>query len=251
MKKLFVLVLALACVFSFASCGEETAYELYSNAVKALEEANGYEAEMKTTYDITFGEEKQSSSITFVTKQNGNDFYFAAKDSEILPFESLTYVDGVFYMNADGKKTKVTVSIDELMEEYKSMLPEMDEMLDLPELTEEEMKEIVITEEDGIRSFTVNLDKSDVAGLLGDMFEDAEMGAEATETNVKMSISFDKKGNLNGFKFDIEMSITVPVVGEMAYEITMEMTFKDLGKAPTISAPADAADYVEVEADAE
>lgn len=244
MKKLLVLVLALACVFSFASCGEKTPYELYSNAVEALKEAEGFEFEMKTSYDITFGTEKQSDSITYIAKQNGNNFSFEAKDADILPFESMTYVDGVFYVNADGEKSKMTLNLDELQEKFKDLIPDTEDTLDLPELTEEDLKDVEITTEDGISSFTVKLDKADIAGLLGSITDDLDLG-EASEVNVELSISFDKKGNLEGFKFDIEMKLELPIIGEAGYAMEIEIDFKDFGKAPTISAPADAADYVE------
>lgn len=244
MKKLLILVLALACVFSMASCGEKTAHELYSNAVKMLKEAEGVEFEMKTSFDMTLGTNTQSSSVTYAAKQNGNNFSFEVKDAEIIPFESMAYVDGVFYLNANGKKIKETLNMDELLEEFKDLIPETEDTFDLPELTEEDLKDIEFTVENGIRSFSVKLDKSDIKDLLGSLTEGMDLG-EASTVDAELSVSFDKKGNLNGFKFDIKMGITAPVVGEMSCEMEIEVNFKDFGKAPTITAPADAADYVE------
>ena len=39
---------------------------------------------MKTSYDITFGTEKQSDSITYIAKQNGNNFSFEAKGKYVI-----------------------------------------------------------------------------------------------------------------------------------------------------------------------
>ena len=117
-------------------------------------------------------------------------------------------------------------------------------MLDLPELTKEELKNIEFNVKNGIRSFTVKLDKSDIDGLLGSLAESIDL-SEVGNVNAELSVSFDKTGNLHGFKFDIELGITAPFVGEMSCEIEIEINFKNFGNAPTITAPADAADYVE------
>ena len=43
-RRIFALLLAVICVFTLASCKKDTAASLYADATKAIEEANGYEA---------------------------------------------------------------------------------------------------------------------------------------------------------------------------------------------------------------
>ena len=240
MKKLLALLLALVFVFSIASCGkDETPFELYQKATKAITEANGFECIMKTTSKYTMGEETQSTDVTYNVKQNGNDLALSVSGAEYIDFDSVIYKDGILYISAGNSKIKMEMNLEEFQDEISDIIPDLDEAVELPALTADDLKDVQFTEKDGVRSFTVNLNKDQLTALFDDMV------AELTETSLfdaKLTMSFDKKGNLKAF--EIALSMGMEMMGyEMEYEVAISMEFINLGKAPTINAPADAGDY--------
>ena len=240
MKKLFALVLALVCIFSIAACGKEaTPFELYQKATKAIEEANGFDCIMKTTSSYKMGEETQSTDVTYNVKQNGNDLAITVSGADYIDFDSAIYKDGILYISAADSKIKTEMNLEELDDSLFRIIPDLDDAVELPELTAENLKDVQLTKKDGVTSFTVTLNKEQLTALFD------EMVAELTETSLfdaKLTMSFDKKGNLKAF--EIALSMGMEVMGtEMEYEVAISMEFINLGKAPTINAPADAGDY--------
>lgn len=237
-KRILVLLLAVACLFSLASCKKDTAASLYTGAMTAMEEMNAMDAKMTMKMSMKMGDETNDTDIEMKIKTNGNNMIMESEGSTI------TYVDGVVYANlGEGIKYKSTVTAEEFEKEYGSVSD-----IEFPELTEEKLKEIELVEEGELRSFSVTIDpatmKEYVTKLLGDVMGGGDDMPEFTFSNIDMKATFDKDDNLT--KVDMKFSLTYSIMGtdvEMSMDMTYE--FNPITTAPVIAAPADAADYKE------
>ncbi len=237
-KRILVLLLAVVCLFSFASCKKDTAASLYTDAMTAMEEMNAMDAKMTIKMSMKMGDETQDQDIEMKIKANGNNIYMETEDAKI------TYVDGVVYMNyGEDSKYKSTVSVEDFEKEYGSVSD-----IEFPELTEEKLKDIELVEDGDNRSFTVTLDaatmKDYMTKLLGDVMGGGDDMPDLTFSNIDMKATFDKDDNLT--KMNMKFSLTYSIMGtdvEMSMDLTYE--FNPITTAPTIVAPTDAADYEE------
>ena len=237
-KRILVLLLAVVCLISFASCKKDTAVSLYTGAMTAMEETNAMDAKMTIKMSMKMGDETQDQDIVMNIKANGNNIYMETEDAKI------TYVDGVVYMNyGEHSKYKSTVSVEDFEKEYGSVSD-----IEFPELTEEKLKEIELVEDGDNRSFTVTMDaatmKDYMTKLLGDVMGDSDDMPELNFSDIDMTATFDKDDNMT--KMNMKFSLTYSIMGtdvEMSMDLTYE--FNPITTAPTITAPADAADYEE------
>ena len=237
-KRILVLLLAVVCLVSFASCKKDTAASLYTGAMTAMEEMNAMDAKMTIKMSMKMGDETQDQDIVMNIKANGNNIYMETEDAKI------TYVDGVVYMNyGEDSKYKSTVSVEDFEKEYGSVSD-----IKFPELTEEKLKEIELVEEGEFRSFSVTIDpatmKDYMTKMIGDVMGGGDNMPEFTFSNIDMKATFDKDDNLT--KVDMKFSLSADIAGQKL-EMSMDMTyeFNPITTAPTITAPADAADYKE------
>lgn len=248
MKKIVALLLVLTFVFSFAACNSnETAYELYSKASKALAETKNVELNLSMETKSTIGTQLQENVIGYTVKQSGDNFAFVMNpDTKFAPFNSISYVDGVLYLDSNDGKFKQTTTLEELKDEFKDLLPDTEDMLVLPTLTEEKLKDIQLEKNDGLRSFSIKLDKTEASSILGSLGDgdiESTFGADA-DFDITLNISFNDKGILEEFTFNIKMGATF-MEQELSLEFNIKADFVDFGSTPTVTAPADAADYVE------
>ena len=242
MKRILIITLALLCIFSFSACGKDNAYDLYSDATKKLEEANGGEFNMTTKTTVTVAGKTESYEIKMNVKTNGNNMTITSEDSEIMPFTSATYIDGVLYMETDAGKIKSTVSLEDLDDELGSF-GTTNTVEQLPDLTEDKLKDIELTEEDGIRSFTTTLTMDELKPMMEGMGMDFDEMPEGLTFTATIKVSFDKKDNMTGYSLSINMGMTEDEY-TISYVFDIACDFVNPGTAPTITAPADAADYV-------
>ncbi len=236
-NRILVLLLAVVCLFSFASCKKDTAASLYTGAMTSMEELNAMDAKITIKMSAKIGGETETEDIEMKIKSNGNNMYMESEDSKI------TYVDGVLYMDlGDDMKYKTEVSAEDFNKQYGSMANS-----DFPELTEEKLKDVELTEDGDNRSFTVTLDaatvKSFVDSMLGSMMGEDD-SLELDISDITMTATFDKDDNLT--KLNMKMKVAYELDGlDEPIEMDMDMTydFTVITAAPAITAPADAADY--------
>ena len=244
--RIIALLLAVICVFALASCKKDTAASLYADATKAIEEANGYEANVSIKMTMEFGGETQNMDMDMSMKANGDSVY-VSMDLDAIGSTTITYVDGTMYMLAGDEKTKATVSLEDFKKDYGSMMT----TTELPELSEEALKDVELVEDGDNRSFTVTLDAATmqtyVNELMGGVMGTGE-GEDAVNFDIKSIVltpTFDKDGNMIKANLKMDISYEMDVLGEMKISMDMTMDFVNPGKAPTITAPADADAYVE------
>ena len=246
-KRILILVLALACLFSLASCKKETAYSLLNEADAALEAANGLEATVTIDMKMTEDGESEEQSISMDLKVNGENMAMViAMDMYGETMEiPVVYVDGVMYMEQSDTKIKMEVSAEDFGAEYGSM-----GNVELPELTEEALKDVEIKKDGDTKSFTVSLDNEAAMEILGESLLAAVMGSveDVKVDQFDITFTFTKDNTLS--KMTMAMVLLPADEGEedASLEATMTYEFKNLGTAPTIEAPADADEYLDMTA---
>lgn len=244
--RIFALLLAVICVLTLASCKKDTAASLYADATKAMEEANGYEANVSLKMTMEMAGETQNMDMDMSMKANGDSVY-VSMDLDGIGSTTVTYVDGTMYMLAGDEKTKATVSLEDFKKDYGSMMT----TTELPELSEEALKDVELVEDGDNRSFTVTLDAATMQTYVNELMGGVMGSSEDTDMpdfdikSIVLTPTFDKDGNMIKANLKMEVSYEMDMIGEMKITMDMTMDFVNPGKAPTITAPADADAYVE------
>ena len=240
-KRILVLLVAILCLVSFASCKKDTPESLYNSAMTAMEEAEGFEAKATIKMDMKMGSINNSTSIEMDIKANGNNMAINMEDYDIV------YIDGVMYMDmgAEMGKMKMEISVEDFLEEYGMTMNSSD----FPTLAKEKFENVELTENGDVRSFTLTLDSKDIKEIIDQTV--ASMVGEDTEadfSDIAMTLTFDKDDNLIEYIIKFKMKYAEPLVGEMDMDFEMIYEFPNPGTVPTITAPSDAADYEEMDA---
>ncbi len=235
MKKTLSLILSvILCVLCLVSCGgneANSAYDLYNNAMKAYE--NGIDLKLTMTMDIA-GEKVE----TVMNMKGGKDAYEIQMEVEGMAVNAV-YVDGVMYMDMDlgelggVQKFKQELSLEEFMTEAGAS------GTDMPELTDEMLKDIPVETKNGKKTFTVKLDGEEYAQLIESFAGQLDAGAKMGD--ITLTCSFKDSGALE----TLVMSADATIESETA-KIEVKMEFNSIGKAPSISAPADADSYTDM-----
>ena len=240
-KRILVLLVAILCLVSFASCKKDTPESLYTAAKTAMDEAEGFEAKATIKMDMKMGSTSNSTTVEMDVKKNGNNMAINMEDYDIV------YVDGVMYMDMGKEmgKFKMELSLEDFLDEYGMTMNSSD----FPKLTEDDFKDIELKEDGDVRSFTLTLDAKDIKEIVdetvGSMVEE---GTDVDYSDISLTLTFDKDDNLLDYSLKLKMAYTQELVGEMSMDIEMRYEFENPGKIPTVSAPSDAADYEELEA---
>jgi len=248
-KSILILVLALACLFSFASCKKETPYSLLNDANEKLEAAKGLEAKVTVDMKIIAEDGTDDQSFSMDLKVNGSDIDMLIKiDLFDLSIETpIRYVDGVMYMEEFGQKYKMEISADEFGVEYGSM-----GRITLPELTEEALKDIKLERDGDTKFFTVSIDQETSKKLLNEsllvsiMNDVDDITEHAKIDKLDLTFTFSQDNTLSKMTM---VTVLLPTEEEDAgttLEATTIYEFKNIGTAPTIEAPADADEYVDM-----
>ena len=241
-KRILLVLLAVVCIFSFAACKKDTPQSLFENAEKTLSELKGYEAKMTMITKTDIAGTKNTTEMEMNMKVNGNNLEMTVEDETVL------YVDGFMYMDmGEMGKYKIAMSLEEMQEEIGMGT----NPADLPKLDEEDFKDVELVVDGDNRSFTVKLDEETIKEYLGSALSDlTEEGIEATFSNMEFSATFDKNDNLTKMSVKLDMTADLGELGgEMSMGLEVVIEFVNVGTVPTVSAPADAAEYEEMDMD--
>lgn len=230
-KKILSLAIALVLCVSLVSCGlgdKLTAFGLYSKAVKDFAKAGGYEADSTITMDMQILKLSMGMNI----KQNGkNSSIVTSMDGETI--STITTVDGVIYSDTAGYKVK-------------SALPGTDTEVKnevLPDLASALFDDIEIEEDGENKKITLNIDDKTFSEMMKNSGSGDALGAASFKDAV-MTMTFDKDDQLSVIILSGSAEISESgVTMSMGFEMTQ--TIINYGKAPTITVPEDADEYIE------
>lgn len=240
-RRILVLLLAVCCMLSLASCFKDTPQSLYENAKEALAEVTRYEAKITTISTTKYGSEQPTTDqIVMDLKVDGNNMQMTVDGETVL------YVDGMMYLAAGDEKIKVAVSAENL----EKNLGMQTDASDMPELSKEMLKDVELVENGENRTFTVTLDEQTLKNYMGSSLDNMTEDAEVTFSNATFTATFDKDDNLVKMSVKFDMALSLGELGSMSMTTESIIEFVKIGDdLPAITAPADAASYEEISSD--
>ncbi len=114
-------------------------------------------------------------------------------------------------------------------------------------LTEEQLKDIVMTEKDGVSTFELTLSGEQLLASYKDLAEGMAEGMAVSAENIrdaKVTVSL-KDGYVLSEGVTFAMTLTEESVGEVTIEVVMNATYQNLGTAVTVQAPNGYEEYEE------
>ena len=230
----FVMIICLG-ILSGCSAGKTfSAYEMYEQSVKVINEAGGFKAE--SSVEFLYPASGYSYTVSSGADVNGDNWYLRLYESDIDWQLDMYVVDGIMYLTDGYDKIRFKAGEGErapAIEEY------------LPELTYELLENVEVEKNDDGFFFaiepTVYILKAAFDGELSEFVNN-----EYVFANSVMTFSFDKNGIITGILYSGEV-IGDFSIDETTINISAECVFTDAGTAPDVSAPADAAEYETLE----
>ena len=222
-KRVAAFLMAAVMVLSLSGCelfARKTAYDLYSGAVNAMNEAGGFEADCKISVATSVASMDMSFDFKVNIQMNGENakiYIDYVDDTEMVT----SLFDGYTYLEiGDEIKFKVKNEDDEFM---------ADEGI-LPTLTEEMLEEVELVEnEDGSTSFTVEVSYEDAENLLNL----TEEGMEVVPGSIMLSMTFDENDVIKSMKLEFDVNMEEEGVAYTGTE-SVECEFVNVGTAPEI-----------------
>lgn len=222
-KRVAAFLMAAVMVLSLSGCelfARKTAYDLYSGAVNAMNEAGGFEADCKISVATSVASMDMSFDFKVNIQMNDDDVKISLdylNDTEVVT----AMVDGYTYLELGDIKFKTqTEDGDE----------PMDNEVILPTLTEEMLEEVELVEnEDGSTSFTVEVSYEDAENLLNL----TEEGMEVVPGSIMLSMTFDENDVIKSMKLEFDVTMEEEGVAYTGTE-SVECEFVNVGTAPEI-----------------
>ena len=238
-----ILLLALACVLSLASCYSGSPHHLYNDFLQTLEETGGMSATTRTVISYKIGDEVNRLDTSLTVRYNGDRLYVFSNEVESI------YTDGTMYMSHEGSKLKKQSSFAEF-EKYAGL---SSIYLQFPEISKEAVKKTMLTESGDSRFFTVKLDPTAMQEFALDVYRkllyvenDTEL-ADVTVSAVVVTPTFDRDGNIAKLHVKCEYRQSFTESNHIDVTIDMYYAFVDFGTAPNVEAPADADAYLTID----
>lgn len=223
-KRVAAFLMTAVMVLSLSGCelfARKTAYDLYSGAVNAMNEAGGFEADCKISVATSVASVDMSIDFNMNMQMNGENakiYIDYVDDTEMVT----SLFDGYTYLEiGDEIKFKVKNEDDD---EFMA-----DEGI-LPTLTEEMLEEVELVEnEDGSTSFTVEVSYEDAENLLNL----TEEGMEVVPGSIMLSMTFDENDVIKSMKLEFDVTMEEEGVAYTGTE-SVECEFVNVGTAPEI-----------------
>lgn len=255
MKKTISVLIAALLLFTLCSCGELSAYQLYTNAQqKAEENKDNFEVNTLITLKLKTDESDKAIEKEYGVhvKKDGDNISSVVKTDigmGITVESELVYSDGFVYAKVMGVKAKIKTDIEKFESDY-TFENDM-----TPLFSEEDLKAVkVIKNEDGLREMklTVSSEKinksiyesveqmMNAAMLLyGSTLGDENVEAEFSDINV--TVVFDADGNFKNV--DMSFSLTAEVFSKtVSASVTAEIEYLDFGST-SVEVPDDVENY--------
>lgn len=234
-KRVAAFLMAAVMVLSLSGCelfARKTAYDLYSGAVNAMNEAGGFEADCKISVATSVASMDMSFDFKVNIQINDDDVKISLdylNDTEVVT----AMVDGYTYLELGDIK-------------FKTQTEDGDEPMDnegiLPTLTEEMLEEVEMVEnEDGSTSFTVEVSYEDAENLLNL----TEEGMEVVPGSIMLSMTFDENDVIKSMKLEFDVSMEEEGVAYTGTE-SIECEFVNVGTAPEIKLNYPEDEYIDM-----
>ncbi len=235
-KRVAAFLMTAVMVLSLSGCelfARKTAYDLYSGAVNAMNEAGGFEADCKISVATSVASVDMSIDFNMNMQMNGENakiYIDYVDDTEMVT----SLFDGYTYLEiGDEIKFKVKNEDDD---EFMA-----DEGI-LPTLTEEMLEEVELVEnEDGSTSFTVEVSYEDAENLLNL----TEEGMEVVPGSIMLSMTFDENDVIKSMKLEFDVSMEEEGVAYTGTE-SIECEFINVGTAPEIKLNYPEDEYIDM-----
>lgn len=244
--RMLALLTALLCLFALSSCAQPTPYELITDAGEQLSAANGYEINATVNMSTTIGGEDMLVTVDMDMKSNNDNYAMdlavhLSEETDDMEF-GVVYADGVAYVTDGDTKSRFTLTAEQLEEELG-----VSASFELPTLTEEQLSDVKLVKEGDSSTFTVTLSGEEVNQFMENMGAVTSMTGMVGEMSfgdMTLVYTFDQDSRLTSLAADV--TVTVDSNGEeMSMDMEMTFDFVNIGTTPTITAPADAADYTD------
>ena len=253
MKKIFLILMTVLLAAAFCSCGELTAYQLYTAAAeKAEENKDNFETDVKLTVTVNgFGEDATTVAYGIHEKVDGDNISAVISTDSLLgiPVSSnVVYIDGYVYMDVLGTKLKSPMTLEKFTDTYSC-----DEDY-IPAFDATDLKDVKVEKsEDGLRAvrLTVSADKINsaisekanelIVGAAALSGKTAESDLDITISDVTVAISFDNSGYFKTIKTGFSISAALAGKTVLA-DVVSEIEYLDFG-ATSVELPDEAENY--------
>ena len=252
-KRIGILAAGAAMAFGLFGCGEKemTAYERYEAVQKQIREAGGME------YDTDSNIKMKMSGIGIDLDMDMKTILEGEMSSEDLKFYTelgmnflgqeldmkMWYSDGLYYMNAMDQKVCYPVNFSAVQEQIGNQAPASG-------LSEEDFKSLDVEKDGENYRILYTADGEQMEEMI-----QSALGAAGTSLDMDLKME-DMSGTLVVDKENRPVSAQAAVKGEAVIqgqqaemEITVDMTYKDLGKEVQVELP-DPEEYQKIEAPA-
>ena len=255
MKKitsLFMIILALFTVLSFASCDKLSTEEVINGAIENTSKLNEYEADMNMKIDMTMPNVTMSVPMDISMKvkdaDKENPIVWALMSMEMMgqEIEMESYMDSEYaYVLSDNEGYKMPIDADENEFDYTESLGEM-----FKELPADLIKDIELEKnKDGVYTVTVSIPnelfKEAYSDFIDEMNETA-LGDVVGEVSISdCVVAVSVKGDyVTNYDISYKMSMTVQGT-EVNSTVTGTIEFLNPGEAVTITPPEGYQDFTD------
>ncbi len=252
MKRLTTVCLALLMVLTLLSataCSKTlTAFERYTKAMEKLAQMDAVDAVMTMNIKMEMTGMTMELPMNYEIKAKGlkgdSPEMRVLMDMTVMGQSVKTDVymkDGWHYYSMEDVKYKIRADKDDSMDLDSVLKKEAT-------LTEELLKDVAVTEEDGLSVIRVTLSGEQILSMYKSLTESATEGLTVVAENISdatVSMALDKDGNLVSETVCFKMTISEPTVGEMKMDMEAVVTYRNIGKDVTVEAPEGYESYEE------
>lgn len=268
MKKILLIAMSVAMLFTFAACGTSgkdfdsmTAYEHYVAATEKLNKAKSLEMEM--TGDVKISMEASGQKVDLDMTMDGviKQIIRSQTDSDFtVDMEmglmgqsanvSITYIDGIMYMDDSMSKTKQTVDAETMLEQAG-----VSGAATSVEFLEDAVSEQTMEDVENGKKITFTIDPAKASEIVEQYTGQTTKQLEGLNADVKLDVTsityemtIDREHNLKDMRVIMVLGMEMVIEGQTATalcDIDMGYSIAGIDNVDAITAPADADSYVE------
>lgn len=238
MKKIARILLVVLLVLSLVGCGAQK--DPKTIVIEASEKTAALEyQEIEELVKITvLGMEIEMPGTSRTIMKDGQLQAMSAETESVGTKTAVSYVDGVVYMETMGVKIKAPATLEEF-DKFAENVTYVAETETIESVTAGEK------DADGNQLYTVVLKQEAIDKMMKSVVEDiAGEGVEAEITDFVYTATV----NTDGYLSKIELTMVIKIKEEgmtMACDTVVTAEYKNPGEKFEITAPEDAADYME------